>query len=306
VTTNKKPSTWRQREEMLSPNVVNTLIFTDTKPNHILINNLGEGELYFSATGLPSESIYDKKVSTFGEVFYAQELGLTRIQIFVKGTNPNRVKVTSFEADFNPASVSTSAPIVSGGGSGGVAESVSINGFSVALPAGSNNIGKVIVTEMPAQTFELATLPAGTNNIGKVNVETLPPLAAGSSHIGSVNVDNAITIESMPPVQVSSNPVRAKHHVFDGEVGTTLVTFDMTENGTVEENIQSISYIDNEGSTDLFIGFDNDIPTATTSTGKNKQIRIKAGETLSDLHRQCSKVHFIRATGGGNVRLLGV
>ncbi|GJD97874.1 hypothetical protein [Methylobacterium iners] len=52
-------------------------------------------------------------------------------------------------------------------------------GLSGPIPAGTNAIGTVAVTSLPA-------LPAGTNAIGTVGVSSLPPLAAGTNAIGSV------------------------------------------------------------------------------------------------------------------------
>ncbi|BAZ39413.1 hypothetical protein NIES4101_53660 [Calothrix sp. NIES-4101] len=56
-------------------------------------------------------------------------------------------------------------------------------GVTGALPAGTNNIGDVDVVSLPP-------LPAGTNNIGDVDVVSLPPLPAGTNAIGSVQVSN--------------------------------------------------------------------------------------------------------------------
>jgi hypothetical protein len=61
--------------------------------------------------------------------------------------------------------------------------------FSHALPAGTNNIGKVDINTFPS-------LPAGANNIGDVDVLSLPTgviagmtsLPAGDNNIGNVDV----------------------------------------------------------------------------------------------------------------------
>lgn len=74
-----------------------------------------------------------------------------------------------------PLNGSVPVTIVSGTG---VSATVTV---SVALPAGTNNIGDVDVLSLPS-------IPAGTNNIGDVDVLTLPSLPAGTNNIGDVDV----------------------------------------------------------------------------------------------------------------------
>ena len=62
----------------------------------------------------------------------------------------------------------------------------------------------------------------------------------------------------------------------------------------------------NEGNTDLFISFDDDPVSAAISSGLNKSFRLRAGGAINDMPRKCGKVNFIRATGTGLVRFLGV
>ena len=73
---------------------------------------------------------------------------------------------------------------MSEGGGGYTGEAI-ITGFSAPLPSGSNNIGRVVVTDIPPQEIVFDTLPTGTNKIGRVDVDKLPALAAGVSHIGA-------------------------------------------------------------------------------------------------------------------------
>ena len=80
---------------------------------------------------------------------------------------------------------------------------------------------------MPPQEMVFDTLPAGTNNIGRVNVDKLPGLAAGVSHIGSVGIDGGVTISAMPPVTVSNEPVKQSHQTYEATVTTVASTFNM-------------------------------------------------------------------------------
>lgn len=74
----------------------------------------------------------------------------------------------------------------------------------LSIAAGDNNIGNVDVASLPAGVIAgMASLPAGTNNIGDVDVLTLPAgviagmtsLPAGTNNIGDVDV---ITLPAIP------------------------------------------------------------------------------------------------------------
>lgn len=298
-----KQSTWRVTQLNVKPQAVQEYVFPDTKPNHIHIHNLGVGKIYMGVSRIPSPVIYDMSVSSYGENLYAQETGFTRVQLFNDGTDDQLIKLVSFEHDFNPAVIKPtgSTTAAGGGGDGSFDGNVIITGMSVPLPSGSNNIGRVVVSEMPPQELVFDTLPPGTNTIGKVEVTKLPPLAAGVSHIGSVGIDGGVSISAMPPVTVSNEPVKQSHQVFEGTVATTEVIFNMGE-----ETINRIQYIANEGTTDLYVSFDDTTATPTVTSGLNKPFRIKAGEIINDMPRKCSRVHFIRSTGTGAIRFLGV
>jgi len=305
--TSLKQSTWRERQMDLHPGL-NEITFPDTLPNYVQINNLGSSELFFGASIIPDTNVYDKSIAPYGEVLYARDTGLSRCQIYVKGSNKCRVTVISFEDAFNPAAMVSQNVTVSGGsggGSGGV-----ITGFSVPLPAGNNNIGKVVVTSMPPVSLDLQTLPPGSNSIGKVEVSKLPALPAGTSHIGTVNVANGLTIVDMPPVNLSGGVTitnteftvasNTDHYHFNGDVGTTEIVIDF------EFVIKNFNYITNDDTVNsLLIAF-NDDSTTSAFSGKNGVILLRAGETLADFPKKARLIKMRRTTGSGNVRLLGV
>lgn len=305
----KKDSTWRQQERTLSPNMVSEIVLQDTTPNHIHINNLGPATLYVSATGIPSPQVYDKKIEPHSEGLLAQQVGVTRFLIYAQGANPNRTKITTFEDTFNPSTLTGGNITVQGGG-GGTGGNVTIVGHSVPLPAGANNIGKVEVTKMPEQTFNLATLPAGTNNIGKVDVAKLPALAEGVSHIGSVSIDGGVTITDMPPVQLNGDVTlsdtnfrilsETAYYSHNAAVGTTEVVV------TLPFTVKTFKFISNDDPTnDLLLTFNNGT-TADAQNGQNSVIVLKAGETLTEFNFTAQSVKMKRSSGNGNVRMLGV
>lgn len=309
-----KQSTWREQTITIAPQSVEEIVFNDTMPNHFYINNLSASILYFGITVIPKENIYEMMVDSFGENIYARQIGTKRCRIYNSGTNPAQLILITFEEQFNPSTLAKAASGSSSGGGGGGSFDGVIRGFSVPLPAGDNNIGRVKVTEMPTMNINLTELPAGNNKIGKVDVVTMPPLAEGTSHIGSVSIDGGvdidtippITIASMPPVEVSSQPTRQSHQYFEASVGTSEVVFNITD-GTNQLDVVTINFISNDDTTnDLFVSFDNTPATTTPGNGLNGIIRLKPGETLTDVHRKCNKIRFIREAGNGTVRVLGV
>ncbi|MEC0026270.1 hypothetical protein P4L02_32740, partial [Bacillus cereus] len=198
-----KDNTWREVTLTLPPRMAYTHVFEDTKPNHYDINNLSVATLYAGVRVLPSPHEYELMVPSNGRNILARKEGSSQIEIYNDSDVTARIILTTFNEPFNPAVLANSASSTSGGGGGGATDgNVIVKGFSSALPAGNNNLGKVVVTEMPTVPIEFKTLPSGTNMIGNVGVTKLPPLAEGTSHIGSVNVEGGVSIASMPPVQV--------------------------------------------------------------------------------------------------------
>lgn len=307
MATKETNASWRELRVTLQPGL-NDIVFPDTRPNHININNLGASTLYTGVSVIPDTVTHEKMIEAKGENMIARQNGTDRFKIYNAGTGACIVLITSFIAEFNPATMTGNTITVSGtGGSGG---STVIAGFGAALPAGANNIGKVEVTKMPAQTFSMAELPAGVNNIGKVNVATLPPLPAGASEIGSVKVTNGLTIASMPPVSLNGNvtlsdttfDIKSKDafYTHNASVGITdlIITFPFP--------INLFKFISNDDPiNDLIIAFNAGL-TTDSQTAANGVIVLKAGETLSELNVKATSITLKRAAGAGNVRLLGV
>lgn len=296
-----KKSTWRQKSITIQAGSMMEITFPDTKPNYFHINNLGAGRIFFGADFHPNRNIYDMEIGSYGENLYGQETGRERVYLYNDGATENLLKLTTFEHDFEPSSIKPSTTNVTGGTGGGGGDTV-IAGFSVPLPAGANNIGRVVVTEMPTQNISFTSLPSGTNNIGRVNVDTLPPLAEGVSHIGTVTVGNGLTITDMPPVTVQNfGETSTNHTVFDGDVTNAVTTIDLTANP-----INQINYISNDSDTnDLYISFTN--ATVPAGNGLNGTIRLRPNESIENIPRRTTVVYLRRDTGlTGIARFLGV
>lgn len=312
-----KQDSWREKDVTLEPGL-QTIYFDDTKPNHVHFNNLGASTLYVSANVTPSNLKYDRVIQPYKEGLLARQNPKDRVMVYVEGADPCDVRIVSFMDDINPASLQAGTTIsTSGDGGGGTDGYVTISGHTVPLPSGNNNIGQVTITSLPTlpegynhigevTVLNLPTLPAGVNHIGSVDVDALPSLPTGSNQIGRVLIDNSVTIDSMPPVEVTSNPVRAKHHAYENTISTTTVTWDLTEGGTVEEDMVEINYLANDGDTDLYLTFDDDVVSTTPGQGKNGVVRLKPEEVLNNFNRQVQKMNFLRASGSGIVRVTGV
>lgn len=300
-----KDNTWREVTLTLPPRMAYTHVFEDTKPNHYDINNLSVATLYAGVRVLPSPHEYEIMIPGNGRNILARKEGASQIEIYNDSDVPARIILTSFHEPFNPAVLANSASGQSStGGNGGGSDTVTVKGFTSALPAGNNNIGKVIVTELPIMNYKFDMLPSGTNKIGAVDVTKLPSLAEGKSYIGQVGVVGGVSISDMPPITVSNDPVRTSCMAWEGSVNNSIVVFDM-----LDKNVLKFNYIVNEGDTDLFVNFDSFIVNPTDLQGKNgvgATIRLRPGESITDFTRKTSKVNMTRTSGSGTVRILGV
>jgi len=180
--------TWREQRITLQPAEGGTLYFSDTKPNHILISNPSPTALYIGVNGNVSPTVYDTVIPPYGTKLYARMTGSTRVYLYSDAPESITVQVTSWEDDFNPASVSQSFEMV-GVGANGILGIVDINNVIGSLPAGSNVIGGVTI-----QSFGVS-LPSGNNKIGDVG------LKEGNALIGKVMV------ESLPQEMATSKKV---------------------------------------------------------------------------------------------------
>jgi hypothetical protein len=281
------------------------LDFLDTFPNYVYINNYSGGTLYFGRSVLPTNLVYDMVIDGHGDNLYASPNSFRSAYLYNDGADVVNCKITSFVATFEPSSLKGGGGMATAPAAGGIADSVSINNFNVPLPSGNNHIGVVTVDTMPAQTFTLNTLPAGTNHIGAVAVDQMPALATGTSHIGSVGIDGGITITSMPPVQVSDQPVATSHVYFEATIDAAagVATLYPFPGGP----INMINFISNDGTTDLYVGFDNVDPgiTANRASGTNGCLHMLPGESISNFGRKCTQVNFYRLTGAGPARFVG-
>lgn len=92
----------------------------------------------------------------------------------------------------------------------------------------------------------------------------------------------------------------ADYFTYDQSVGITEVVVNLPY------EISVFNYIANDDlQNDLLIAFNNETTSGELS-GKNKVIKLKAGEIINELNVKATIIKFKRAAGTGNVRFVGV
>ena len=161
----KNNGTWREQRSRLKPKTSETVYFNETKPNHILISNPVPYPLYVGVSGTVDPSTYDLVIPPYGTRLYARMMYTTRLYLYSDSIEPVDIQLTSWEDEFNPASIAQSTEMV-GAGANGLLGIVEVNNILGSIPTGTNVIGGVFVSEFGA------SLPQGNNHIGRVEVES--------------------------------------------------------------------------------------------------------------------------------------
>lgn len=304
ITTKEQSANITAREQLLTipAKTLIDLDFLDTFPNYVYINNYSAGTLYFGRSVLPTNLVYDMIIEGHGDNLYSSPNSFRTAYLYNDGADVVNCKITSFVATFEPTSLKGGGGTASFTGTIGDVNSTVV-GFNAPLPSGNNHVGIVTVDSMPAVTFTPGATPAGTNHIGAVAVDSMAPLATGASHIGSVGIDGGVTITSMPPVQVSDQPVATSHQMYEGTIAQTPILYPFPG----ASYINMINFLANDGTTDLYVGFDTVDPSVpgNRASGTNGALHLLPGESISNFGRKTNQINFYRITGSGTVRFLG-
>ena len=305
-------STVREQQLTIPAKSTRSVDVQQTMPNHFNINNLTATDVYLGIAMVPDTSKYDLYVGPSQSDVTGREKGVSEIRIYNDSATDAQIILTTFVKEFDPLILKPAGASSGGSGGGGSYDGI-IRGFNAALPAGSNNIGKVVVSEMPPVTVQQGPLQESTANIGKVQVTSLPALPAGTAKIGDVGIQGTATVivQSMPPVSLDGNvnlsdnatfaiKGAAQYYGYNASVGTTEVVV------SLGYEVTNFKYISNDDTAnDLLIAF-NAATTAGSENGIGGVIRLKPGETLQELNVKATAIKFKRAAGAGNVRFLGV
>ena len=185
----KTNPTWREQRITIEAKSTHEVVFSSTMPNYFFINNQAGGDLYMSVSDIPDVDHFDMFVEAGGRNIYARGIGAQRVMIYNDSASASNFTLTTFEEEFSPSALGSSASINI---VGGIVYDGVIRGFNVPLPIGTNNIGKVDIASIPS-------LPAGINNIGDVDVITLPSIPAGNNNIGDVDIVSSPDISTAIP-----------------------------------------------------------------------------------------------------------
>lgn len=165
MATIKNNGTWREQRVKLKPVTSETIYFNDTNPNHILLSNPVASPLYVGVNGNVNPSSYDMVIPPYGTRLYARMNGTNRVYVFSDSIESVDVQITSWEGEFDPASIAQSTEMV-GAGADGLLGIVEVNNILSPLPTGTNVLGGVFISQFAAP------LPTGDNKIGRVVVES--------------------------------------------------------------------------------------------------------------------------------------
>jgi hypothetical protein len=172
-------TTWREQRVTIEPHTAETIYFRDTYPNHILLNNSSPSPVFFGASIIPNPSNYDMVIPGYGTRLFPRMTGTDRIYLYTDGKDGATIQISSWEGEFNPASIPQSQEMV-GAGADGLMGIVDVNGFMSPLPAGGNYLGQVGIDSFNNP------LPQGDNVIGHVLVDNFDVLKDYSSQLESI------------------------------------------------------------------------------------------------------------------------
>ena len=230
-----------------------TINFTH-KPNYFHITNMGAGELYFKAIGIPSVENFDMKISPSTSAMTVETHGVDMVHIYNNATTAVTFSILSFAYDFDPLVLALATggggggSASSGGSSGGTSFDGIIRGFTEALPSGANTIGKVdLNTNGQLQSIYnalIASIPAGTNLIGKVDLNSSDQLTTIIAKLEALNKE---------------------YGVFSSG---NLTSDGITITATTGRKITGITMLSNDGESDMTINIDG------------SQMILKTGEVL--------------------------
>ena len=245
---------------------VTTIDYIDTQPNYFRVQNNGEAKLYCSTAHIPTEQRYDFAVPAAGMKMFGEPFDRAKLYIYNPSGNSVNATILSFKAGFDPLVLAMSDIEIDLSGSTIEADNV-IKSFETSLPAGSNIIGKVGLSE---------PIPAGNNVIGTVVLESvisdaLTALKNGQKNYSSVLAD---ILEAIGNVSVG------------GEGGGNLVfhSIEGTATGSAEDiidmvggvNVKKVHYISNDGESSITVSM-------KSASGSLVAMTVKAGEVINDI-----------------------
>ena len=243
---------------------VYTVEYMDTLPNYFNVQNMGATPIYCGTSSIPTRSKYDFVSPAEGTKMYAEPYNRSRLYLFNPSGTPIACAILSFRAPFDPLALALSSIALTIDTSDLTVSNI-ITGFNASLPTGSNNIGKVEVSNQKDYSSTLASI--------------LSEISGNSPAWTADDVSSLLEFTFYSAQEVLG---RYKMHTYTQEgTATTTGTTITPQSG---DFFSKINFISNDGTSDLsFIYTDNN---ATRS------ITIKAGEVLNDLECSFTQIKF--------------
>jgi hypothetical protein len=114
---------------------------------------------------------------------------------------------------------------------------------------------ETVTTQQLTGTMDISSLPplpAGTNHVGSVGIDAIPPLAAGSNNIGKVDVNNLPAVDSIAYTSQHVNAVGAGDVTVKNTGGKVIGIQAITGNVSLKDNTYQVWGKVNAGSQILF------------------------------------------------------
>ena len=248
---------------------VATIDYIDTQPNYFRVQNNGEAKLYCSTAHIPTEQRYDFAVPAAGMKMFGEPFDRAKLYIYNPSGSDVNTTILSFKAGFDPLVLAMSDIQIDLSSASLEADNI-IKGFEAALPAGSNIIGKVGLSE---------PIPAGNNVIGTVVLESvisdaLTTLKNGQKNYSSVLADILAAIGNISGgTSGGSTESSLVFHCIEGTSKNAGDDISDMVNGNI---IRKIHYISNDGESAFTISL-------KSVDGSLVSMTVKPGEVINDI-----------------------
>ena len=243
---------------------VYTVEYMDTLPNYFNVQNMGATPIYCGTSSIPTRSKYDFVSPAEGMKMYAEPYNRSRLYLFNPSGTPITCAILSFRAPFDPLTLAMSSIAVTIDTSDLQVSNI-ITGFNASLPTGSNNIGKVEVSNQKDYSSALASI--------------LSEISGNSPAWTADDVSSLLTRVFHPAKEVLR---REQMHTYTQEgTATNSGTAITPQSGRF---FSKINFISNDGTSDLSFIY--------TDKNATKSITIKAGEVLNDLECYFTQIKF--------------
>lgn len=191
-------TSYRRNQYRIEANFDNEINVFDTKPNVVFIRNINDAEITVGLDFVPNDINFDEIIAGNSKQSIVRPKSFNKI--YIRSSQSGYVIVETFTLDdIRPTDIPEFQPIIFQ--SNGDVTLGNVQKIIDPLPAGTNTLGKVEITNIPE-------LPSGANTIGNVVVNSLPSIPSGTNNIGKVDVNSlpdivvdvaSVTIDSALP-----------------------------------------------------------------------------------------------------------